>query len=90
MDTRLLLLTNFHCHKLLTSVPFLTSQVAGHKPRSLCHKALIVLENSTKKMKVTIPLCNRSDQMGRPMANWALDALIELLQHKHKAMQFPN
>jgi hypothetical protein len=24
------------------------------------------------------------------MANWALDALIELLQHKYKAMQFPN
>jgi hypothetical protein len=24
------------------------------------------------------------------MANWALDALIELLQHKYKVMQFPN
>jgi hypothetical protein len=24
------------------------------------------------------------------MANWALDALIKLLQHKYKAMQFPN
>ncbi len=38
----------------------------------------------------TVPLYEGSDKTGRPMANWALDALIELLQHKYKAMQFPN
>jgi hypothetical protein len=38
----------------------------------------------------TVPLYEGSNKTGRPMANWAFDALIELLQHKYKAMQFPN
>jgi hypothetical protein len=38
----------------------------------------------------TVPLYEGCDKNGCLMANWALDALIELLQHKYKAMQFPN
>ena len=30
------------------------------------------------------------DRDGRPMAQWAMDALMELLQTKYKAMHFPN
>jgi hypothetical protein len=31
-----------------------------------------------------------SDRDGRLMAQWAMDALMELLQVKYKAMDFPN
>jgi hypothetical protein len=34
----------------------------------------------------TVPLYEGSDKTKCSMANWALDALIELLQHKYKTM----
>jgi hypothetical protein len=36
------------------------------------------------------PLHVGSDRDGVPMAQWALDAIMELLQIKYKAMNFPN
>jgi hypothetical protein len=36
------------------------------------------------------PIHTGTDRDGKPMAHWALDALMELLQIKYKAMNFPN
>jgi hypothetical protein len=36
------------------------------------------------------PLHSGTDRDGNPMAQWAMDALMELLQVKYKAMNFPN
>ena len=36
------------------------------------------------------PLHVGNDRDGNPMAEWAMDALMELLQIKYKAMNFPN
>ena len=36
------------------------------------------------------PLHRGKDRDGVPMSNWALDAIMELLQIKYKAMDFPD
>ena len=38
----------------------------------------------------TVPLYDGVNKTGEPMANWALDAIIELLQKYYHGMQLPN
>jgi hypothetical protein len=38
----------------------------------------------------TVPLHKGKDKRGMRMAHWALDQIIELIQHKFKLMDFPN
>ncbi len=38
----------------------------------------------------TVPLHKGMDKRGKRMAHWALDQIIELIQHKFKLMDFPN
>jgi hypothetical protein len=38
----------------------------------------------------TVPLHKGTDKRGKRMAHWALDQIIELIQHKFKLMDFPN
>ena len=47
-----------------------------------------VLQSTRENQMQSIHAGN--DRDGRPMAQWAMDALMELLQIKYKAMDFPN
>jgi hypothetical protein len=38
----------------------------------------------------TVPLHKGRNKRGQRMAHWALDQIIELIQHKFKLMDFPN
>jgi hypothetical protein len=64
-------------------------EIALNQIEDLCGRTPYHLLQTIRENRMQ-PLHPGADRDGTPMAQWTMDALMELLQIKHKAMNFPN